>query len=347
MSDAAAETARAEALLEANQPAAAIGILSSVVGGGDADARTYCVLGLAHLQTDRPGLALEAGRSALHLDATSEWALRIVSVAQEKLYNLPEAVASAERAVEVAPWSWAAHMRLSDASRAAGRHIHALEAAREAVRLAPDQAQAHLSLALAHNALGEYDEAADGYRAALRLDPDNTTSMNNLAVLGMRRRNFGRSASAFVGVLRTDPQHRIALRNLAVTAHQALRILCLGLWALTIAGRAAAKHPDDTGALALISVIAVLAMLSFVGWIAWQAGRAFGTFVKAIPRHDKLLASAFGFTLIALGMIIAAPLLPADAVRGWFGFVVAAVGAAFVLSWIWRSQGAKRRDPWD
>jgi tetratricopeptide (TPR) repeat protein len=65
------------------------------------------------LSAGRPDSALAAAGAAAHLDPASEWAYRLVSLAQERIGRLPEAVDAAERAVLLAPGSWAARLRLA------------------------------------------------------------------------------------------------------------------------------------------------------------------------------------------------------------------------------------------
>jgi len=93
-----------------------------------------------------------------------------------------EALAYAQRAVEVAPQMWEAHMTLGSVLGRLGRRQEAMAQDEQALRMSPDVAQAHYNYGVALTELGQVPEAVDQYQQALRVKPDYAEAHYNLGV---------------------------------------------------------------------------------------------------------------------------------------------------------------------
>jgi tetratricopeptide (TPR) repeat protein len=83
-----------------------------------------------------------------------------------------EALKYAQRAVEIEPQVWQAHMTLGSVLGRLGQPQEALAQHEQALRMNPDFAQAHYNCGVALMELGKVPEAVEQYEQALRLKPD-------------------------------------------------------------------------------------------------------------------------------------------------------------------------------
>ncbi|RJP68515.1 MAG: tetratricopeptide repeat protein [Candidatus Abyssobacteria bacterium SURF_17] len=97
--------------------------------------------------------------------------------------RVQQAVAAAEKAVEIAPDFPDARMALASAYSRVGLQEEALKHARAAVDLNPVSSDAHTTLGIVYARLGRYAESEAEWRRALELDPNNREARENLEKL--------------------------------------------------------------------------------------------------------------------------------------------------------------------
>lgn len=97
--------------------------------------------------------------------------------------RVQEAVAAAEKAVEIAPDFPDARIALASAYSRAGMQEEALKHARAAVDLNPVSSDAHTTLGTVYARLGREAEAEAEWRRALEIDPNNSEARENLEKL--------------------------------------------------------------------------------------------------------------------------------------------------------------------
>ncbi|MDF5755366.1 tetratricopeptide repeat protein [Spongiactinospora sp. TRM90649] len=142
---------------------------------------------ISRLGAGQPEAALEAARSAIDRDPRLEWGHRIASLALERLGQDEDAVDHAERAVRLAPGSWAARLRLARAlCRLPGRWRESWTQAAKALWFAPEEPDVRVLVGDLALVRGEHRRAAVAYRAALRGDPDHPGARINLGLTMLR-----------------------------------------------------------------------------------------------------------------------------------------------------------------
>lgn len=94
-----------------------------------------------------------------------------------------EALATLQRAVQLAPDDAQAHGNLGNAWLDAAQHAAAMASYRCALALEPDFSAAWSGMGCAQQALGRYAEAAESFRQALAIDPQDAMAQRNLESL--------------------------------------------------------------------------------------------------------------------------------------------------------------------
>ncbi|WP_336213500.1 hypothetical protein [Nonomuraea sp. LPB2021202275-12-8] len=295
------------------------------------------------LSAGRPDSALDAARTAADLDPAADWAYRLVSLAQERLGRMPEAVAAAERAVGLAPGSWTARLRLAAALRhLPGRWDEAAEQAALAARFAPEEPDPHVLVADLDLLRAEHAGAARGYRAALSLDPRHVQARVNLGLALLR---WDRPRAHHDPAWPIDPRETgRARRALEVWSRQACLLVAVATVAIVVAALVL-----DRGAPAGLGGLAVLVLLA--GLTIRQARRVGAwSWVPAMLGRDPWLGAAVAGGVVAVAAfagwlalasapagIAVVPGLPAGAGappdRPWAGPVWAGLGGLAVLGW--------------
>src|SRR3954453_3524600 len=176
--------ARAAALFERVDPAAAAAHLEPVLAADPQSAAGWILLARIRLVLDQVEPALEAANRAVALVPEDPRPLAIASRALTLLGRHEEAVTAAYRAVIVEPTNPLWHDRVAWALLAADRQIaDAEQAARTAIGLDPGEAHYYFTLGVALDAMGHADQARQALIISLRLEPENPVAQHRLAVL--------------------------------------------------------------------------------------------------------------------------------------------------------------------
>ncbi|MEV0651219.1 tetratricopeptide repeat protein [Phytomonospora sp. NPDC050363] len=130
------------------------------------------LLAIVEFQASQPEDALTAADAALALDPADDRALRLRGYALARLGRVEDAVAAAEKLLDVDRLAWWRHMHYALIRASARNGQEALDAAWQAIRLAPDRPEPHAALASIAEMLGLADLAARAKRAAERLGSD-------------------------------------------------------------------------------------------------------------------------------------------------------------------------------
>jgi hypothetical protein len=310
--------------------------------------REWCVTSIARLDDDQPEAALDAAAEALARDPRLDWAHRLSSLALERLGREPEAVAAAERAVRLAPGSWAARLRLGSAlSQLPGRWRDAAAQAARAVWFAPEEPDVHVLAGDLSLVRGEHERAARSYRAALRADPGHPGARINLGLTLLR---WDRPRGHHDPAWSADPRDTArARRALEIWSRQVRILLAVALCA--VAAVAFWPHAGPAPhANAQIAGLAVLA-LTLVPTVRQARKVRMWSHVAGMLRRDLWLSVSLTLTpLVAAAYLAAVLTLPVlaswDAAKdplwaGLSGLVVfngVAVVALRVLTESWRGR---------
>ena len=173
MSTAPSTVAEAFRLLQAGDPAAALGISREVIARQPGHARAYLAAGLALRMMGRLGESRSAIEEALRLDPND--------------YG-----AAYEQGMTLA---------------AMGNGAAARECFVRATRLRPDFAAPHFALGMDAIERGDLPAAAAALENAVRLDPRNPHALMNYGRLCVRQADFARAADLFRASLALVPSH--------------------------------------------------------------------------------------------------------------------------------------------
>ncbi|MFI7448239.1 tetratricopeptide repeat protein [Nonomuraea sp. NPDC049714] len=290
------------------------------------------------LSAGRADSALAAASAATHLDPASEWAYRLLSLAQERIGRLPDAVDSAERAVLLAPGSWAARLRLGAVLRhVPGRWDEAAEQAALAARFAPEEPDTHVLVADLDLLRAEHAEAARGYRQALRLDPLHPQAHVNLGLTLLRWERFRTHHDPAWPI---DPRETgWARRALEVWSRQTRLLVAVATAAIAVAALVFDRGPQaELGGLAVLALLAALTVrqarrVRVWAWVPAMLGRD-PWFGAAVAGGVVAVVAFAGWLALASAPagIAVLPGLPAGGLP-WAGLLWAGLGGLAVLGW--------------
>lgn len=127
--------------------------------------------------------ALASARRAIELAPQDVNALQLLAMLQEESGQLPAALATLDAALRLAPGRAALHHNRGVVLHRLGRHAESIGAHEQAQGLGLDVAEAHYNAGNTLQALGRGDEALAAYRRALALQPLHALSLYDLARL--------------------------------------------------------------------------------------------------------------------------------------------------------------------
>jgi tetratricopeptide (TPR) repeat protein len=151
------------------------------------DPRDYCARGIALRDCGRLPEALASFERALALAPECAEAHTGRGIVLRQLQRPREALRSFDRALELCPKAAQLHNNRGNVLRVLMQPTDALESFERAIALAPHFAMAHNNRGLTLQGLGRYEEALACYRAALELQPGYADVHNNLGVLHYER----------------------------------------------------------------------------------------------------------------------------------------------------------------
>jgi tetratricopeptide (TPR) repeat protein len=176
--------ARAAALFERVDPAAAAAHLEPVLAADPQSAAGWILLARIRLVLDQVEPALDAANRAVALVPDDPRPLAMASRALTLLGRHEEAVTMAYRAVIVEPKNPLWHDRVAWSLLAADRqYADAEQAARTAIGLEPNEAHYYFTHGVTLDAMGHADQARQALLISLRLEPENPVAQHRLAVL--------------------------------------------------------------------------------------------------------------------------------------------------------------------
>jgi tetratricopeptide (TPR) repeat protein len=131
-----------------------------------------------------------------------------------------EALPYAQRAVNLGPEIWDAHVRFGLVLNSLGRPKEAIEQQEQALRINPNCAMAKFGLGAALVQLGQPEEGIREYEAALRLDPKLDGAHNNLGIALLQVGKVPEAIDHFQQAVRIDPSFVEAYNNLGLALAQ-------------------------------------------------------------------------------------------------------------------------------
>jgi Flp pilus assembly protein TadD len=268
LTDARLGLEHARALIELHRFDEASSLVGKVLSTEPDDATAWCLLSQARGGVGDSQGALDAAERASALAPEEDWPHRLRSVAMQQLGDDKGAVSAARAAVAVAPHNWQTHSRLAIALGVAKKDLsEALASAERGVELAPGQPAAHYALGVVNDRLRRHAEAERCFRQALELDPQHAPSHNALAARQLATSRFGRAgnlagaAAGFRDAVQANPREVASARNLELVLRVFLsRLSYLVFLIVYLASRDTGSTLDDRiGPLVLLVIPAVFA----------------------------------------------------------------------------------------
>ena len=311
----------------------AIRQLASILATDPHNSHALCLLARARLGVNDNKGAETAAAAAIAADPDNEWALRIASLALQRMDFTSDSVRMARRAVGIAPTIGETHARLAMALAADNSNLdEARHAADRAVELNPHAVDAYLAVGAVALADRRPRDAQQAIAHALAIDPTSAAAHNELARTHLHRRRFvggamlGRAAAGFGTALRSDPNEQVSRRNLDVVLHVFLGRLAYYVFIVAFIGsriaagtnvqHAALYLPTAALALPAFFVTRFLARLSpqlrqylwrsFRAPLRGLAGAALAAACLLLPVGALVPHNASGMFLLPLVLSIAA-----------------------------------------
>lgn len=155
----------------------------------------------------------------LHAPDSEELLVALASVLSQ-LNRHEEARQAALRAVHLDPQWWATHYSYAHVALGGRRPLvrDAVAAAQRAVELAPNSAMTHNLLGTAWDAFNRPDQARESYQRALAIDPQDTAAMSNLAQLDSGMFRLKKAARGAAAAAMLDPQSAYTREGVQVIA---------------------------------------------------------------------------------------------------------------------------------
>lgn len=156
---------------------------AQVLSAAPGDANVHFMVGVAHLQTGRMPLALDALLNATQLDPGNGGYLAHYAKALAQARRLPEACVAAERAMSLLQGEPLMLDMIGTVFLQANEISQATAAFRRAVEIRPEHPPFHFNLAYALTAMGDIERAEYELEACLRLEPRHWPTHLSLANL--------------------------------------------------------------------------------------------------------------------------------------------------------------------
>jgi adenylate cyclase len=155
-------------------------------------------------------LAADAAQKAFALDDADPTVYSTFTNLYVMQRRYDEAIASAERDLEISPGGARAHISMAIALRWAGRYEEAVTFAEQAIRLNPYPPSTYFRLVgSAYAAVGRYDEALVAYKKALQLNPNDIFTHLSLATVYVSLGRIQDARAEAREVLRIHPKFSV------------------------------------------------------------------------------------------------------------------------------------------
>lgn len=244
---------RVDLLIEVGRFREALTELSADLARNPDDYYSLCQSSYCHHQLGEHQAAYDLSKKAVAIEPDGEWGHRLQSSIFAATGDNRRAHTSAEKCIELAPWSLACLETLLFAQIGVWRMDDAEKTVQKMLEAGPDDE-------VTHNAAGyfalkkeAYPEAEKHYQAVLAINPESVNALNNLGVIYLQYAEDGkgsayrkRSADMFERAVRTQPTFVDGQQNLKIATNSIAKagipigtilILCWATNALVNTGR--------------------------------------------------------------------------------------------------------------
>lgn len=198
-------------------PEERIATLTQTVRDNPNDKSAHAELGELLVETGKPNDGRDHLETAIHLGLNDAQVWFFVGLADRELADLPDAVASFERAENLDPANQAVLSSLVDAYLAVGQLEDAKRVANRAVQLHPNEAFGYEALGMVQLNQAKFDDGRASLNRALSLDPKDTRAKLLIArsYLGQKVPDPDKALPIYNALLADDPKNTDALSGKA------------------------------------------------------------------------------------------------------------------------------------
>jgi tetratricopeptide (TPR) repeat protein len=313
------ELERAQTLVDLQRYDEARALLTQVLAREPDEAQAWCLFAQVQIAVGDPKSGLDAAERAAALEPSDEWSHRLRSVALQQLGNKSGSIAAAREAVAAAPHAWQTNSRLAAALAFASRNPdEALAVAERAVELAPNESEARVTLGRAYEMRKDYAEAERCYKEALSLNPQSAVAHGALArrryeASGGKLRRFGAgnlaaAATGFRDSVEADPGDPAAAANVEIVVRSFVArfsyLIYAAVWLSVLLVEHGSADLARVGPLLVIAIPVGFAV-RFVGGLTPDLRRRVG--YSALHGRLGLAAYAQVVAIALLALVAAAP----------------------------------------
>ena len=164
--------------------------------------------------------AIAVAQRAIELDPVSSEAYRELGRAQEAVNRFPDAEATYRKAIEARPDDWLAFNTLGSFFLARSRLAEAEAAYLRVIELTPDNTRGYNNLGVTYFRMQRPDDAARMWERSIAIRP-GCAAASNLGSYYYSRARYGEAARAFERAVALSPNDFRVRRNLAAALHWA------------------------------------------------------------------------------------------------------------------------------
>ena len=330
--DAVAQAMLAVCLVNAGRPVEAVAAARRAVALAPELSLAHRALGWALLVNNSLDAAESAAREALRLHVEPNgFVLRGRIRAARLAWH--EALADADEAIKLAPWSAVAIELRAAALTYTGRSIEAERVLLDALSREPDNASLHAERGWALMHQGRRADALASFRAALAIDPHCERARNGFAV----------SVSA------RNPLYRVAWRTTMLVNSNRFAPSAIGATALLlilIEGLLRLQHPDRwTPVTPLVLAVALLLGAAWLAMLVSNVLLVFDTMGRNATRKRHLAVSSLVGACVVLAMATAATYLVTSKLL-WLGIAATSLVMIAPIDAANRALGTPAWRPW-
>ena len=183
-------------------------------------AETSVCFSQALLSTGSLHYAEKAAQEAIRLAPDDKSGYRLRALVLRAQHRFPDAIASAEKCLELAPHYPSSFAVVAQVQLSAGHPWLARPFSEELLRVAPQWPTSHQLAGDVARARELYADAEVSYRRALELDPLSRIAHNNLGVVLLRRGKRKEALRGFQRAAELDPTDTTAINNIKLMARQ-------------------------------------------------------------------------------------------------------------------------------
>ena len=204
------EINRAQQLLRSRQYEKAADVLRQVIARQPDSAVAHSHLGMAEVRVGRAKEALASAERAIELDPSYAFSYVVLGEANQAMNRFDEAIEAVKHAIQINPNYFDAYGVLGSLYGQTKRYEESLDAFNHALRLDSKNADVYNGLGIAYYRLGRHEEAIRAVNEAVKLNPNFANAYINLGNWYNELGRYEEAVEAFTNVTRIAPKFAYA-----------------------------------------------------------------------------------------------------------------------------------------